>query len=471
MQLTPRRMGRVSQALGLLTANLLAATVAHAQDAHVPVATAQTEASADSSVNDDTQSDLGFTRVDTAVLFYQESGGRVRATEPVVNVTLNGSGGDILSVKLTADALTGATPNGAAPWNASQTFLTPAQAPGVTTAVTTASGGSTLVTIPGTGTVARQYVVAPHALPIDTAFRDHRYAVDLGYSLLWNPDTRFNFGAGLSTERDYSSYTLTGGVARDLNSKRTTVSLGVDFEFDRSRPVFGTPTPFTVMSAEPKGANRSKTVASLVVGATQVVNRYWLAQVNYSVGTTNGYQTDPYRIISVADPTTGAPLQYLYESRPGSRLRQSLYFGNKIAIGPTFADISVRGYHDSWGISSVTVAASERIPITSWLYVEPEARYYSQTAASFFHNYLLGGQALPAFASSDSRLDRFSAVTAGLKVGLKLSHTGELYLQVDDYKQTGRSHPSGAPGALANENLFAGVSAANVIVGYTFAFW
>ena len=96
------------------------------------------------------------------------------------------------------------------------------------------------------------------------------------------------------------------------------------------------------MSADQKGPNASKTVASLVVGVTQVMNRYWLAQLNYSVGTTNGYQTDPYRILSVVDPISGAPLQYLYEGRPGSRIRQSLYFANKLAIGPTFADVSAR---------------------------------------------------------------------------------------------------------------------------------
>lgn len=472
MQLMGKRRGGIGPALGLLTANLLVATGAHAQDTAAAAAYAPAQSSGDAaSVNDDTQSDAGLTRFDSAVLFYQEAGGRVRAIEPVISASLNGSNGDVLSVKLTSDTLTGATPNGATPSRLSQTFITPAHAPGSQAVVTSASGGSTIVTIPGTGTVARQYITQPNQLPVDAGFRDQRYAADLGYVDQWDANTRLSFGGGASVERDYTSYNLSLGVSKDFNQKNTTASAGFNFEFDQSRPYFGTPQALTVMSAEPKGGDQTKTVASLVLGVTQVMSRRWLAQLNYSVGTTDGYQTDPYRIISVVDAVSGGPLQYLYESRPKSRLRQSLYLSNKIAIGPTVTDLSARYYHDSWGVNSVTAAIAERIALTRWLYVEPQARYYSQTAASFFRDYLVSGQALPAIASSDSRLGKFNAVTLGLKFGLKVGHTGELYLQGENYKQMGTSHPTGAIGDLAKQNLFTGVSASSVVVGYTFAFY
>jgi hypothetical protein len=469
MQLNTRRRARIGRTLGLLTANLFVAAGVHAQD--VSNAPAPDPASIDGGgANDDTQNDLGMTRIDSAVLFYQEDGGRVRTIEPVVNATLNSSGGDVLSIRLTSDTLTGATPNGAAPWTGPQTFTTPAHAHGTSTTVTGASGGSTLITIPGVGTVVRQYTIAPNQLPVDAGFRDQRFALDLGYSTQWNPDTKFSAGGGASIERDYTSLTASLGASRDLNNKNTTVSAVFNFEYDLSHPYFGTPTPFTVMNGLPKGGNASKNVYNVVLGVSQVLNRRWLAQLNYSIGSTNGYQTDPYRVISVVD-STGAPLQYLYENRPNSRIRQSVYFGNKISIGPTFADISARYYRDNWGISSVTVAAAERIPIIGRVYIEPEARYYTQTAANFFHDYLVGGQPLPAFASSDSRLDKFSAVTFGARIGVKVSHTGEFYLQGERYNQSGNAHPAGAIGALANENLFSGASSTSVIVGYTFAFF
>ncbi len=455
--------------LGLLTANLFVATGVCAQETPTTPPSDATVVDG-GSVNDDTQTDLGMTRIDAAILVYHEDGGRVRTIEPVVSATLNASDGDVLSVKLPSDTLTGATPNGAAPWTGSQTFTTPAHAPGHTTVVTGSSGGSTLVTVPGTGTVVRQYTTSPNMLPVDSGFRDQREAIDLGYSTLWNPDTRVSVGGGASIERDYTSLTGSLGASHDLNHKNTTLSAAFNFEYDLSRPYFGTPAPFTVMNGDPKGPSASKEVYNAVLGATQVMNRRWLAQLNYSLGYTEGYQTDPYRVISVVD-STGAPPEYLYEKRPGSRVRQSVYFGNKIALGPTFADISARYYADSWGIHSVTVAAAERLPIIDGVYVEPEARYYQQTAASFFHDYLLGNQPLPAFASSDSRLGKFSAVTFGAKLGVKIGHTGELYLQGERYDQRGAAHPSGAPGGLESENLFTGASSTSLILGYSFAFF
>jgi hypothetical protein len=423
-----------------------------------------------SGVSDDTETDVGLTRVDSAVLFYHEANGRVQTTEPVVGVTFNSEDGTALSIKLTSDTLTGATPNGAAPWKGLQTFITPAKAPGTSMSVTGASGGSTIVKIPGTGTVARQYTAAAGSLPMDYGFKDQRYAVDVGYSSAWDDQTHLSFGGSLSTERDYSSYSFNVAATRDFFRKNTTVSLALNEEFDQSKPYLGTPTGMTVMSADPKGQARTKTVTNVVAGVTQVMNRYWLAQLNYSAGSSDGYQSDPYRIISVVDPVTGGPVEYRYENRPTSRIRQSVYFGNKIALGPTYADLSFRAYHDSWGISSMTVEASDRIPILSWLYVEPQARYYDQSAANFFHNYLVSGQALPTNASSDSRLGKFSATTLGLKVGFKVGHSAEFYLLGENYKQSGKNIDRTAIGDLATESLFSGVNATSVMAGFTFAF-
>ena len=471
MQLTRKNLGQISSALGLMTASLLAANAAHAQTASGgPAFPLPLPAPATGAV-DDTVTDAGLTRIDSSVLFYAESGGRVKATEPVVSATLNSDSGDVLTMRFTADALTGATPNGAAPWKAVQTFITPAQAPGSTKTVTSASGGSTIVTIPGTGTVARQYTSEPNSLPVDSGFKDMRYALDLGYSDALSSVTRLNFGGSASLERDYGSYSASVGITQDFNQKRTTASLSLNTEYDQSDPRFGTPDPLTVMSALQKGSNGSKTVLGLVAGVTEVVNRYWLTQLNYSYGTSNGYMTDPYRVISVVDPITGGPVQYLYESRPNSRVRQSLYWANKVALGPTFLDFSARAYHDSWGITSTTIDMSDRVPFLSQFYIEPGLRYYHQTAASFFQNYLLSGQPLPDYASSDSRLDQFSAKTFSLKAGFKLDNTTEFYVLAQDYVQTGNSHPAGAPGNLANQNLLAGVKALSVVTGFSFAFY
>lgn len=465
MQLSQRK-GRLTAALGLMTANLFAVGL-HAVGAH-----AQDSAQGSSqNINDDTSTDANLTRVDTAILFYQEANGRVKAVEPVTSVTLNDNSGDSLHVKLTADTLTGATPNGAAPWTAAQTFVTPSKTQGQTTTVTSASGNSQLVTIPGTDVTARQYTTPANTLPVDSGFRDQRYAVDLGYTGTLDNGDRLSLGGAYSTEHDYNSMSANIGYARDFNDKNTTVSVGLNFEHDTSKPYFGTPTPFTEMSGVSKGGNRTKNVVDFVGGVTQVMNRYWLAQINYSLGDTSGYQTDPYRIISVVDGMIGAPVKYLYESRPGSRIRQSLYLGNKIALWGTVADVSARLYHDSWGINAETLEVAERIPLTSFLYIEPSYRYYHQTKARFFHDYLIDGQALPDYASSDSRLGSFNASTIAVKVGMRVLGNDELYLRAASYQQSGTAHPASAIGDLKQENLFTGVKATSVILGYSFAFY
>lgn len=458
MQLKSRPLGPISAALGVLTANLMVAGAAHAQ---APINTAD--------INQDTSTDVGLTRIDSGILFYQEAGGRVQATEPVATATLNDDAGDILTVKLTSDIVTGATPNGAAPWTGTQSFVTPAQAPGSSSTVTSASGHSTIITIPGSGTVASQYSTPAGQLPL-AQFHDHRYALNLGYTQQITPGFAATIGGGYSRELDFTALTGVAGVSRTFNQNRTTASLSLDLEHDISRPRFGTPDPLSVMSGEIKGSDATRNNADLVFGVSQVLTRRWLTQLNLSTGYGSGNMSDPYRIISVVDGATGAPQQYLYESRPGSRRRTSLYWGNKIALGPTYADLSARAYSDSWGIRSFTVEASDRIGLSPRFYVEPGVRYYHQSAADFYAPYLISGAALPAFASSDSRLDAFTATTESVRVGYRFTPKSEFYALAQHYDQRGDALRPTAPGALANLDLFSGVKATSLVVGYSFAF-
>ena len=83
---------------------------------------------------------------------------------------------------------------------------------------------------------------------------------------------------------------------------------------------------------------------------------------------------------------------------------------------------------------------------------------------------LVNGQALPAYASSDSRLGKLDSHNFGLKLGLNVLDNGELYMLAERYSQTGVDHPATAIGDLRSQNLFSGVKATSLIVGYTFSF-
>ena len=471
MQLKPKKPAtRIAGALSVMTASLLAGTGVQAQTYDEPITTTPAVSSSRtatevSELDDDTYTDEGLIRIDGAVLVYQEDDGRVQAIEPVVGVTYNFEDKSSLSLKLTADILTGASPYGATPWSQTQTLVNPpstgASGGGGEGGDDDNSRGSAEVTTSD---------VAPNVLPLADGFNDKRYAVDVGYSTPWGEDSTASIGGGVSLERDYKSFYGNVGYSHEFNQKNTTFSAAANIEYDISFQRSGHPTPLSLADGTLSGRNKHKTVVGGLVGISQVMSRHWLAQLNYNISTSSGYQTDPYRQISVVDPTTGGPFRYLYESRPDSRLRQSVYFGNKIALGSAVTDASVRLYHDDWGIDSLTLNLAERIPLSKRFYVKPGIRYYTQSAADFFNYFLLDSQALPEFSSPDSRLDKFDAFTGSLMVGYKTSRTGELYARVSRYEPSAKSSTANAPGYLANRDLFSGTSSTSVIIGYTYAF-
>lgn len=465
MQLIIDKKPRIAATLCLLTANLLAATTgASAQDNRdTPPPADQTEIT---NVYDEPVDELGTTSIDSAVLYYKEDGGRVKAVEPMISITHTAKNGNILSAKLTYDSLSGASPNGATPWSGPQTFVVPIDE---ADDVTGASG--TVVFNPLTGKYERRYTIAPNTLPVDTAFRDRRGAIDLGFSTAVAENTKLNVGVNGSKEKDFTSLSGRLGIAHELNNKATTLSLGVNFEHDKIDPFHHIPTGLTLVSGvEPALKSDTKNVFSVVAGVTQILKPNWLVQLNYSFGSAKGYQTDPYKFVSVLDPLTGAPLQYRYESRPDSRTRHSVYAATKLALGSFVTDLSARYYHDNWGIDSITLEGSEHIPIGKKFYVEPSVRYYKQTKADFFTYYLPSGSPLPLYASADSRLDAFSALSIGGTAGFQLSPKIELYVNGEMYNASKSGSFGTLPSGLAGQKLFAGADSISGLVGLKFKF-
>jgi hypothetical protein len=218
----------------------------------------------------------------------------------------------------------------------------------------------------------------------------------------------------------------------------------------------------------PVSGTDSKTVVNVMAGVTQIITRNWLMQLNYNYGSSQGYQTDPYTFITLFN-SAGRISDYLYENRPRSRTKQSIYWGNKFAVGTAVTDFSLRYYTDSWDIRSVTAELAERIGITRSFYIEPSVRYYQQTAANFFQPYLVGSlTSVPTYASADSRLDDFSALTYSGKLGMRLTDQTELWLAVDSYKQKGRRTLTNAPAQVVPEKAFGGISAYSVMLGFKY---
>lgn len=406
--------------------------------------------------------------VDSALAYYHESGGRIKAVEPIVNFSTTFADGRTFSIEGVFDSLSGGTPNGALPSRQAQTFATPSgkSLSAAPTTYTTSSG--TLVS-----ESAPIYTVQPGALPIDPNYHDQRFSVSADYGIPLDRLTTTSYGGRVSYEHDFVSISGNASIARDFNQKNTTVSLQVNDEFDKLSPIGGAPVAGSDYALFEKGGGKTKNGIGAMLGLTQVMTAHWLTEVNLSVDRFKGYLNDPYKIISIIDAggnTTG----YLYEKRPEQRTRKSVFWENRAAWGRISGDVSLRYMVDDWGVHSDTAETSVR-----WWnddrdrFLEPTLRWYRQSAANFYTPWLnASGPGYVSYASSDARLGAFHAVTFGLKYGAKFEdledHTSsEFSVRVEYYQQT-PDHLLAAPGALQGLDLYPGLKAILVQVGYKF---
>lgn len=387
-------------------------------------------------------------QLDSALLYYKENAGRVQTIEPVVTLKKDFGDQRVLDGTLTIDSLSGATPNGAIPAKKPQTFASPSS-----TSLTPRPGYKTTL-----------YTVAPGALPQDPNFKERRVAGDLDWSQPLGFDDTVSFGGHASTEHDFDSFGAHAGTSHDFNDKNTTLSASVSEEYDRIHAHGGNPVPASDYELYEKEPSQTKTISGALVGVTQVVRRNWLMELNYSIDHSQGYLTDPYRILSVLD-AVGDVLGYRYENRPDTRTRQGLYWVNKAAFGPTVLDVSYRRGADGWGSSSDTVDSRLRVDLGRGMYLEPHLRWYHQTAADFYTLYLQSTAAQPLFMSADPRLAAFVGTTVGIKLGVSFGRSGELSLRLEQYEQRPSDSSSALP-ALSGLDLNPVLKATIVQLGW-----
>ncbi len=367
----------------------------------------------------------------TALLYYGEADNRVQDLSLNLLTRRTFVDDRFFTFGLTLDTLTGASPSGALPQSVAQTFTQP-------------SGKKTYTTEPG-------------ELPLDDTFRDSRVALTTSWQQPLGRLYQVNVGASTSKEFDYLHFGLNAKLSRDFNQRNTTVSVGFAVAQDELAPIGGTPTGLTPMldavgkgdDGRIKGPPETKDIVDLVFGVTQVVSRNFLMQANYSYSDTTGYLTDPYKIISVVDGTTGDAVPsvgpgdgpshlYYFEHRPDNRVKHSLFTQGKYYMDGKVLDLSYRYMTDDWEIESHTVDLHFRWPLSDNSYVEPHLRYYTQTAADFYRLSLIDGEPLPEYASADHRLGEFDAVTAGLKFGWKTHGGNDMHVRIELYTQSGK---------------------------------
>lgn len=402
------------------------------------------------------EADVGDWDLSSAVLFYSEPD-RVSAIEPILKGVKRFDTDETLTLKLTLDSLTGASANGALPSDRAQTFTRP-------------SGNGSFVTDAG-------------ETPLDDTFIDTRVAFNASWEKPLSRMTRMNLSGNLSTEYDYTSLSVSSSFSTDFNQRNTTLSYGLSLAADTINPEGEIPIAFAAMENAGEDPNRrtdsdDKTTVDALVGLTQVIDRNSLFVVNYGLSQSDGYMTDPFKVVSlvdangrptVADAQTGLAA-VVYENRPDSRTKHTLYAQYKRAFDANSLDLSYRFMTDDWGIDSHTLDMRYRFNLSPQSYWEPHVRLYQQGEADFYRAfYRDGDQPSPGeetqFASADYRLADMTAYTLGLEYGRSETHPWAL--AVEYYTQSPDA-PGDAFGVMEQQELLPSVDAVMLRFKYDF---
>ena len=391
---------------------------------------------------------------ETSLLIYSERD-RVRATEGNFSLHKLLRHDYSLSLRLTYDGLTGATPTGGSPSRHAQT-------------ITRASGGKT-ITVPA------------GEFPVDASFKDTRFAAEASLS---RPLGRLNtgsLGAHASSEHDYTSVGINLGLTRDFNHRNTTVGVSAALAHDVSKPVGGFHPAYSVFGEEIEDEDRderrqrfdgkARSVYDLVVSLTQTLDRNTLLMLNYSLDHASGYLTDPYKLISRVqapggdDP--GEPIENIYENRPSVRSKNALFAELRRFLGGSTVGLGYRYFWDDWGVTSHSIDASLRLDFSRHGAIEPRVRWYHQARANFYRAFLVDGEPLPTYASADSRLADFDAFTYGLNYSLPVSPGSRVNISAEYYAQRGDRSPPEAYGSLLEFDLFPKLDVVMIRLGYS----
>lgn len=265
-------------------------------------------------------------------------------------------------------------------------------------------------------------------------------------------------------------------LSKDTEDKNRTYTAAIAFNYDLVSPVGGVPVAMSAMPVSgPKqtsGKDKTKTVTDLLVGVTQVLDRHSLLQLNYNLSIRNGYLTDPYKILSIVDDSSGLLIDtdpYRFEARPDSRLSQSLYVKYVHQFTEDVVYLTYRYFWDDWNIYSQTIDMHYRYELGGGHYLMPHARYYQQSSADFYSAYLLNSNtANTQIASADYRLGELTTTTLGLLYGLQFNEQSEFTIRAEVMQQSGKEPAKF--GALDNQTLFPDVDAIILQAGYRFIF-
>ncbi len=270
-----------------------------------------------------------------------------------------------------------------------------------------------------------------------TQIHDRRKAWEADLS---NQFPGINVAAGFanSRESDYVSNGWSLNTLTGFNEKNTTLLAGVAGTDDSVKVFFQSPW-------------EKKHTIQAIVGLTQLLDPRTAVTVDVSWARVTGFLSDPYKLVQkTVEVAPGITLPFTFgENRPADRDQWTVYLGLNHAFPELNAALEAgyRYYHDTFGTDAHTVEVSWLQRLGAQVLLRPNLRFYSQTAANFYHYNLdqtsiVPSATLPApqgpFYSSDHRISELNAYTYGLQLVWDVTRRLQLDLAYSHYDMRGR---------------------------------
>ncbi len=284
--------------------------------------------------------------------------------------------------------------------------------------------------------------------PLYGNVEDSRYSGSVSWTTPVGRLTKLNYGLSGSAEEDYKDIGINSSISRDFNQKNTTLSAGINYAHDEIDGTIGNHAPLSsVFASNNEIGKQTKDVTDILLGVTQIFSKSVIGEFNYTLSSSSGYMNDPYKVVSIVN-SKGQPVDHLYENRPDSRLSHALYGEYRIKTSRGVVKPSYRFFTNDWGITSHTFGLAYRRDLGKKSFIEPRLRFYTQTAADFYHTQLGSRGAAAPYASADYRLAGFDAVTIGLHLGGKTRKGNHWRAGVDYYTHRGKESDNQPPGQI-----------------------
>lgn len=236
-----------------------------------------------------------------------------------------------------------------------------------------------------------------------------------------------------STEHDYrsNSFNIAARTEAYEHNSQFEISYAHNFDqvCDRTQSQSDPPARYVPLEDSSgcfTGTNPLRTTLPIAVDSFQATwSQSWTpifsTQLVYTAQITNGFQSNPYRSVIIAEGLAAQENEPENRTRHAVAARANIYFRSlKAALR-----LSARGYWDTWAISSGTGEAELEKYLLEPLRVSARLRYYKQSGAVFYSDDYSGGNPplgpRGQYWTGDRELSPFSSWLAGLRAVYTLS--------------------------------------------------